>query len=41
LNSNTIGDAGAVALAKVLETNSSVTFIGYVDCVVRLLSGAV
>jgi hypothetical protein len=36
-----IGDAGAVALAKALEANSSVTRIAYVAFVVRLLSSAV
>jgi hypothetical protein len=41
LRNNKIGDAGAVALAKVLESNSSVTFIEYVACVARLLYSAV
>jgi hypothetical protein len=34
---NKIGEAGAVALAKALESNSTVTTIKYVACVVRLL----
>jgi hypothetical protein len=37
---NEIGDAGAVALAKALESNSAVTKIEYVARVVRLLSSA-
>jgi hypothetical protein len=40
LHSNNIGDAGAVALAKALDSNSTVTTIEYVACVVRLLYGA-
>jgi hypothetical protein len=38
---NKLRDAGAVALAKALETNSSVTKIEYVVCGVRLLYRAV
>jgi hypothetical protein len=40
LYNNKIGDAGAVALAKALESNSTVTSIEYVACVVRVLSSA-
>jgi hypothetical protein len=38
LGDNKIGDAGAVALAKALETNSTVIAIEYVACVVRVRS---
>ena len=37
---NQIGDAGAVALADALESNSTVIYIKYVACVVRLLYSA-
>jgi hypothetical protein len=40
LTDNKIGAAGAVALAKALESNSSFTKIEYVACVVRLLYSA-
>jgi hypothetical protein len=37
---NEIGDAGAVALAKALESNSTVTTVEYVACVEWLLWSA-